>query len=270
MSKTVTLWVMASVITVVTAAYQRLTGPTYPVSGTTWFEGALVTYRFDRSHGGTSGAPVNISIDEPDIRGTVLWKRFRSSDDWQMMVMSREQDELTATLPSLPPAGKILYQIRLERNDAVMLLPPEPVVIRYKGEVPLWILIPHVMVMFGAMLVSTRTGLEYFRDRPSYTVLIRWTLGLLFAGGLILGPLVQFYAFDAWWTGWPYGTDLTDNKTAIAFLIWVGAAVALRRSQKPGGWIVAASVVMLIVYLIPHSLFGSELDFTASADPGGQ
>lgn len=270
MNKPVLLWILAIVLTMATAVYQRMTGPTYALSGTTWFEDVLISYRFERSHGGTSGAPVNVTTDEPDVRGTVLWKRFKSHDDWQKLAMKREGAVLTAVLPAQPPAGKLLYQIRFERHDATMLFPPDPVVIRYKGEVPLWILIPHVIAMFGAMLFSARTGLEYFSVRPTYDRLLWWTLGFLFVGGLILGPLVQLYAFDAWWTGWPFGTDLTDNKTALAFLVWVGAAVALKRSKKPGRWILAASMIMLLVYLIPHSLFGSELDFTTAADPGGQ
>ena len=267
LNKNAVLWITAFVVTAMTALYQRMTGPTYPLSETTWFEGAVVRYRLERSHGGDSGAPVSVSVDEANVQGTVVWKRFKSRDDWMEIAMKREGDALTAVLPHQPPAGKLLYRIRLSRGDASAEFPQEPVIIRYKGEVPLWILLPHVLVMFSAMLFSTRTGLEYFRRPPSYTMLVRWTVGLLFFGGLILGPLVQLYAFDAWWTGWPFGTDLTDNKTAVAFLIWAGAAVALKRSRKPGPWILAAALVMLIVYLIPHSLLGSELDYTAAADP---
>lgn len=264
-----TLWALASVITVVTAAYQRLTGPTYPVSGTQMFEGTLITYRLDRSHGGSSDASVSLTVDEPNIRGTMLWKRLNSQDEWKGVAMRRQDGALTAALPYQLPAGKLLYQIRLERNDASMYIPIEPVVIRFKGDVPLWILIPHVLFMFGAMLLSARTGLEYFHQQPSYNVFVLWTLGMLFVGGLILGPLVQLYAFDALWTGWPVGTDLTDNKTAIAFIVWAASAVMLKRSKQPGLWVVAAALVMLIVYLVPHSLFGSELDYSA-AGSGGQ
>jgi hypothetical protein len=232
------------------------------------FEGTLITYRLDRSHAGSSDAAVSLTVDEPNIRGTMLWKRVNSRDDWQGVAMHRQNGELTAALPYQPPAGKLVYQIRLERNDASMYIPSEPVLIRFKGEVPLWILIPHVFFMFGAMLWSTRAGLEYFHQSPSYNALVLWTTVMLFVGGLILGPLVQLYAFDAWWTGWPVGTDLTDNKTAVAFLMWAIAAVMLKRSQKPGSWVLAAAVVMLVVYLVPHSLFGSELDYATSAAPG--
>jgi len=89
-------------------------------------------------------------------------------------------------------------------------------------------------------------------------------------GGMILGPIVQKYAFGAYWTGFPWGYDLTDNKTLIMWVVWIAAAGALgwkARDAAPG-WrarftVLAAAVVMTGVYLIPHSLRGSQLDYDA-------
>ena len=74
-----------------------------------------------------------------------------------------------------------------------------------------------------------------------------------------MGPLVQKYAFDELWTGVPFGWDLTDNKTLIAFIAWV-IAYLFNRKQESRYWVVAAMVVTLVVFSIPHSLFGSQLD----------
>ncbi|MBI4877207.1 MAG: hypothetical protein HY822_21445, partial [Acidobacteria bacterium] len=93
-----------------------------------------------------------------------------------------------------------------------------------------------------------------------------WTVGFLLVGGMILGPVVQKYAFDAFWTGWPFGHDLTDNKTAVAFVAWVGAWVASARSRNPRRWMVFAALVTLAVFLIPHSVLGSELDYSKMPD----
>ncbi len=79
---------------------------------------------------------------------------------------------------------------------------------------------------------------------------------------MILGPIVQKYAFDAYWTGWPFGQDLTDNKTLAAFVLWVAAYFQVKFNPKKRGWVIAAAVLLLAVYLIPHSMFGSEIDFT--------
>jgi hypothetical protein len=85
----------------------------------------------------------------------------------------------------------------------------------------------------------------------------------LFIGGLILGPIVQQYAFGAFWTGWPFGHDLTDNKTIIAFIFWAIALFqVMKKKPKAGIWVIVATIVMLAVYLIPHSVLGSEIDYT--------
>ena len=97
---------------------------------------------------------------------------------------------------------------------------------------------------------------------------LAWTtLGLMTVGGMILGPVVQKYAFGAFWTGWPFGYDLTDNKTLIMWIVWVFAALVLWKRRTPRDWaargaVLVAAVVMMVVYLIPHSLRGSELDYS--------
>lgn len=255
------LWVVAFILTVFSAYYQRVTGPTYPLSGHAEIGGKEVTYRFDRSHGGTDDAVVRLTVSN-SARGTLLWKRLKAGDPWTEVEMRREGESLSGSLPVQPPAGKLEYFIRLEAGESAAIVPGEgPVVIRFKGDVPAPILIVHILAMFGGMLLSLRTALESFRPTPSYGALARWTLAFLFVGGLILGPIVQKYAFDAYWTGWPFGMDLTDNKTLLAFLGWAVAAYAIRTSTHPERWAWGAAVVTLVVFMIPHSVLGSELNY---------
>jgi hypothetical protein len=169
---------------------------------------------------------------------------------------------LKAEMPLQPVAGKLMYRVEIQKGDQTVTLPgPDPIVIRFRGDVPVLVLILHLIAMFGAMLFAARAGLEYFSKEPKLRKLTYWTIGFLFVGGFILGPLMQYYSFNAWWTGWPFGTDLTDNKTAIALVAWIVAAAALSRSKKPARWSLGAAIIMFAVYLIPHSVLGSELDY---------
>lgn len=261
MRRSITLWGVAFVLTVISAYYQRVTGPTYPLSGTTGIGGSAIDYRLERSHGGTDDAVVSITAGEP-VLGTLVWRRFKSGDPWTEEEMRREGESLSASLPVQPHAGKLEYFVRLRSDASTVIVPgKESVVIRFKGDVPGFILIIHVLAMFGGMFFSLRTALESFRPVPAYGGLVRWTLALLLVGGLILGPVVQKYAFDAYWTGWPFGTDLTDNKTLVAFLGWAAAAFALRKGAHPGRWVWGAATLTLVVFLIPHSVLGSELKY---------
>jgi hypothetical protein len=262
MKRPVLLWIIAFILTVLTAGYQRMTGPTYPLSGEVILNGKPVKYSLDRSHGGAEDHQIKIKTDDEKISGILEWKRYKTSDDWQSVEMKNGNGYLTGNLPHQPPAGKLMYKVTLEKNsEKVLLNNHTPVIIRFKGDVPIFIIIPHVILIFMAMLFSTRTGLEFFNKEPNYIKLAYWTFGLLILGGMIFGPIMQKYAFGAFWTGVPFGIDLTDNKTLIAVIGWIIALVAIKKSANPKWWIIFASVLMLIIYLIPHSVLGSELDY---------
>jgi hypothetical protein len=263
MKKSILLWLIAIVLTLLTAAYQRMTGPTYPISGEAVIGGELVKYSLDRSHGGEGDHQININVNDETISGKLFWKRYKTNDEWASVEMKNHDEKLIAFLPHQPPAGKLIYHILLQNDEEQVTLPPAgEVVIRFKGDVPVFILIPHIIFIFGAMLLSTRTGLEYFNKEPKYKNLVLTTYFFLILGGLVFGPITQLYAFGALWTGFPFGYDLTDNKTLIAFIGWTIAVIALFKSQKPVRWIIFAAVLMFIIFLIPHSLLGSELDYS--------
>jgi hypothetical protein len=172
-----------------------------------------------------------------------------------------EEKGFFAQIQMQPAAGKLQYYVELtDSRGTNTLFRDEPVVIRFKGTVPGYVLAPHVLLMFVAMLFSTLAGLMSIVKYPQYKKYAVWTLVLLFFGGMILGPLVQKYAFGELWTGVPFGWDLTDNKTLIAFLFWILAVVMNRKKDRPL-YTALAAFILLLVYSIPHSLFGSELDY---------
>jgi hypothetical protein len=264
---TILLWVVAFVVTVASAAYQRRTGPTYPVSMELALDGAKLTATLPRTHPGEGDAEVRIAGAESGLAGTLVWRRYRSHDPWLEVPLEREGDELVGRLPHQPPAGKIQYWLRFRRGEAEARFPEKgeeaPVIIRFRGDVPAPVIILHVFFMFAGMLVSTRAGLQALRPGAPTRKLAIAAAGLLFMGGMIFGPIMQKYAFGAYWTGWPVSHDLTDNKTLIAMIAWVIALIAGRKGRDARYWVLAASVVTFAIFLIPHSVRGSELDYTA-------
>ena len=263
MKQTVLFWILAVVITLVSLVYQRVTGPTYPVSGTAQLNGKSSEYKFNRSYDGPDNAPVQVKTDDQSITGILFWKRYKTDDQWTQVPLTFADGTLNGELPHQPVAGKLMYRVELQQGDRRVSLPGnEPIVIRFRNPVPIWIIIPHVLAMFGAFLFSARAGLEFFSKEPKLKNLISLTLGFLVVGGFILGPLMQYYSFNAWWTGWPFGSDLTDNKTAAALIAWVVAALMLGKAKHPTRWALAASIITLVVYLIPHSVLGSEFDYS--------
>lgn len=264
MKRSVLFWILAVIITLLSAYYQRVTGPTYPLSGKISIDNKDIKYHLARSHTNTDDCVISVDTKDGTLSGILEWKRFKADDEFTKVEMTNKDGILSATLPKQPPAGKLQYRIILNKNNNSFEIPTEQkyVVVRYKAEVPLFTLIPHIFAMFGTMLLSTRAGFEVFSQEPRLKLYTYWTIVFLIPGGMILGPLTQYFAFGALWTGFPFGIDLTDNKTLIALIGWVIAAFMLKRSKKPGWWVLGASILLFIVYLIPHSVLGTELDYS--------
>lgn len=260
--KNALLWILAIVLTLSIVIYQRTTGPTYPTKGDLQIGSEVIEYKFLRSHDTEINAPVIVNVNDQSITGKLTYKRFKSHDEWTTVEMRREQGKLISKLPFQPAAGKIEYHVSLFKDGKEYKMNDEPVIIRYKGAVPRPILIPHIFFMFISMLFGLRAALEAIFQGDDNRFFVGVTLVTLFLGGLILGPIVQKYAFDAYWTGWPFGHDLTDNKTLVTFLFWLFAYYKLRKNPMNRVWPIVAAVVMLAVYIIPHSVLGSEIDHT--------
>jgi hypothetical protein len=241
-------WVIALVITLASAYYQRISGPTYPETGIH----NNVSYKFERSHSTSSDQLVEIPVTAPGTEAYLYWKRFKTNDDFTVENMQLENSIAKAYLPVQPPAGKLEYFIKIKRDNDESRFPAEHnVVTRFKGDVPL----------FLAMLFSVRTCIEALLKEGSLYKLTLYTLVTLFLGGMIFGPITQLYAFGALWTGIPFGYDLTDNKTLMALIGWIIAGYKVYKNKNPKFWVIAAAILMFIIFLIPHSMFGSELDY---------
>jgi hypothetical protein len=262
------LWVLALLITAASSVYQRVTGPTYPFRGCAVVAGQQVKFKLPRSHGGPGDAEIRLHVPDPGISGTLKFQCFRSYDAWTTQSMWREGESLVARLPHQPPAGKLEYKITLDAagGDPVTLT-PDPVVLRFRGDVPEVVLVLHVAGMVLAMLLSARAGLEALVRGPRTYPLAVWSAVSMVLGGLVLGAMVQKAAFGAYWTGWPLGQDLTDNKTLAAAILWLVAVWRTARNKTSRGWVLAACLCALVIWLIPHSVLGSELDCTPTRAP---
>ncbi|MEI6275827.1 MAG: hypothetical protein WCP08_07545 [Prolixibacteraceae bacterium] len=253
------IWIFAVILTISAAIYQRLTGPTHPQRTQISISGQTYKFKLLRTFDGDGDCPITVTMPDTEVAGTLEYRIFPQKVDFTKLAMTRDGANISASLPHQGMAGKLEYKIVFNKgNEQFVLNNGTPTVIRFKGYVPNFILIPHILIMFLAMLFSNVAGIFALFKIPSMKML-KITLGTIFIGGLIMGPLVQKYAFNELWAGVPYGWDLTDNKTLIAFIAWV-IAYLFNRKQESRYWVVAAMVVTMGIFSIPHSLFGSQLD----------
>jgi hypothetical protein len=259
--KWIILWTMALLITLIAIFYQNRTGPTHPKRiELRLAEEKEYFFKLPRSHGGESNCMIELEIPDTVITGEIHFRRFPTNEDWQVTGLVRRNEKLVTFLPHQPPAGKLEYYLLLKHAGQVFRVPyGEQVVIRFRGDVPAGILIPHASLMFVSMLLSNLVLLLALFNFRQYRLYGWITTVTLLIGGLVFGPLVQKYAFGQLWTGFPLGLDLTDNKTLIAFVFWLIAVLGnVKRDRRY--LTVLAALVMLVIFSVPHSARGSELD----------
>jgi hypothetical protein len=258
-------WFLAFIITMGAAFYQRTTGPTYPKSEQVIVNNRKYDLKLDRSLSLDRPSDIKLAITDSTATARLWFRRYPTNDEYRSVdfnyVTSKRFRGFTAAIPQQPAAGKLQYYFEItDTGGTKTYLKEKPVIIRFKGGVPAYIMIPHILLMFVAMLFSTLAGLLAIGKNPQFRKYTNLTLILFTAGGLFLGPVVQYMAFGDLWTGIPFGWDLTDNKTLIAFAFWVLAVIMNRKKERPL-YTVLAAVILLLVYSIPHSLFGSELNY---------
>jgi len=174
--------------------------------------------------------------------------------------------------------GKLYYYFDLTDSTGGSLATFEqvdssPFLFKYIGEVPPLVLITHIVFIFATVFCVAMATVHAFpliaggTDSRPLAVFMFWAMVTCFLGCYPFGFPMNYYAFDCYWEGVPFGTDATDNKTQLLFVYLLFAALTAVGSLTGGkfgrdlyspralGWIGLSTFgVMLFIYLIPHSI----------------
>jgi hypothetical protein len=229
---------------------------------------------------------VAIKIDNPGRKTISVKLRWKSAagnldneDQYNMMPMLFDDSakNYTAQLPLFSKGEKIFYFIEIlgETGEQLIRLPQAkdaPVKVKYEGVVPLYILVPHVLLMFVAIYFATLAVIDAFgiitgNGRLAFMAKnYLWATLAVFFGGYPFGWGMNYFAFGMIWEGIPFGWDFTDNKTQIILLylifLCLSSLGALSKgkwkdnySERTLGWMgIVGYLLVLAIYIIPHSI----------------
>ncbi len=269
--KKILIWVLAIFLALAAMIYQRSTGPTYEYKGQLEYNGKTHKYELLRSQETTQGAKIELPyFDGVNYKATLNYKRYQTKDAITSLDFRLDENkQFIAQLPVQPAAGKMEYFITGLIDGKEFTIPEKGennIVLRYKDPVSDYILVPHVIMMILVIIFGIRAGLGAIFDDGTMR---KWTIAAFSSmtiGGMILGPLVQKSAFGEYWTGFPFGGDFTDNKMLIMWVVWALALAVIgfkpkKKENISRAAVMIAAIVMTLVYLIPHSMGGSTLDY---------
>jgi len=239
--------------------FQRITGPTYPIKGNVKINNSVVRFKFLKSC--TLGDNCEIFF-EGKIEGYVLYKKYRVDENYRKLdfVWDGKKSYVNLKL-NLPKAAKIEYDVFIKNYYDYIKVNNKPVVIRFKGYVPPYFLIPHIIFMYLFFLLSTYLFLKLNFINEFSKKIFYFSFTSFILGGFVFGPIVQYYAFDCFWSGFPYGYDLTDNKTLLTLILWFLPIYFIIKNKPIKKYYNIAYLSLILMYLIPHSLYGSEYKF---------
>ncbi|MDF1543492.1 MAG: hypothetical protein P1R58_00155 [bacterium] len=149
----------------------------------------------------------------------------------------------------------------------------KPFILKYIGHVPTLVLVSHIFFIFASVFMITLASIESFLifrgtgDLAKGMKLFFWATLFMFIGGYPIGFAMNWFAFDGFWEGVPFGTDATDNKTQLIFvylLFMLASGFRSLTASKLGRNVfspkalglfgMGAFLVQLAVNLIPHSI----------------
>jgi hypothetical protein len=182
-----------------------------------------------------------------------------------------------ACLPPMEKGTKLKYWIAVTNVEQTKVRVPADDgkfgVLKYKGEASKLVIVAHVIFMFAAfffMVMSTLAAVDILRGREDKTNAVRaarWVLVTTFIGCWPLGFILNYQTFGPLWEGFPFGYDITDNKTQVIFVLWlvsmllawgsfIGKGEERDRLGRTGLAlaIIVCFVLSLALFILPHSL----------------
>lgn len=226
-----------------------------------------------------SGCPAISLRIVPDetIESFILYTVVGEEGTRRVNMVHTGEGRWEAYLPVIEKGGRVLYALTIHGDEGgTVRLPGEEgsfLLVKYKGKVSPVVLTLHIIFMFGAFyfmiqsLWSAINILSTGKGKRSAVSNVRWVLVCTFIGGWPLGFILNYQAFGPIWEGFPFGYDITDNKTQLIFIFWLislllvwGSFIGKGEEKDLLGTrgfalaVLLSYIVSLFLFIVPHSL----------------
>ena len=276
--------VVAILFTLLLLAFTRKTTAVRSVHLTVQQEGILIDHHTVPKQMGDEIPVMSAKVEgASEVR---LVYRIGEDGQYQSVTMSRRAEEenvFEASIPLHPKGMKAWYYLEAVdqcQDGQVKVTLPEPnsgqikpIRHKFEGEVPAYIIVPHILSIFAAIFFATLTlfsAIDLKRGKGSLKRSVRLclaTLILLFVGFIPFGWAMNYFAFGVLWEAFPFGRDVTDNKSQIMFLFWLVTLITVKGTLWGKGegknlithrgystLVIVSFVATMIILAVPHSL----------------
>lgn len=250
MKHSLILWSSALLLTFLTGYFESGTSEYYPVTGTIGIDEKKVSYRFEKIFNDKGDYSFIIRTDNPDIEAFVKWKK-EGENNWKTIPMKMEGNALLADIPRQDAGKKILHYAEIVKDGKTYTVPHKPVKLIFYGYVPSMISFLSSFALLGGLLLSFRTGLEYFNDNQKIKKLTLFTTGFFFVYSIAVTPLRKSYELDVINKKVVPINSLFDLQSILLFFLWItGMIVVFKvKNPKPAALVFAFITVVIFLYV---------------------
>jgi hypothetical protein len=251
MKQSIILWLGAFVITFLFAFWNRFSSPEYPITGSFGINMKSVTFKFDKVYRGNDSYKIIIKTDTDSLNGRILWRKNGSNSGWNTAPMNFSDKTLSGKIPHEPPSTIIDYRVKVWKGENVFYLPQSGMVtLKYLGNVPPSIMGFYFLTLYLALLLSVRTGLDYFNENQKIKKLSLFTVMIWIANVMVFNPVKRSYELSSRiGTAILPITELFDFRHLLLLIIWILGIVLIFNIKNYKIWAGIITVAILIAFL---------------------
>jgi hypothetical protein len=274
---------IAFIFTLVLLVFARKTTTVQSVHKTVEKSGILIDHNTVPKKVGEGDAVIPVKVigaNEVKLFYRIGEEELQAVD---MGLKEGENDVFVASIPYHKKGTQAWYYIEAQKQigDAKLTvsLPDKnspnykPILLKFEGDVPPYIIVSHVFCNFAGIFFSVLaifSTVDLMRGKSTLkksVIFSLFTFIFLFTGFLLVGSALNYFAFGVMWEAFPFGSDITDNKSQIILFFWVVTLFLVKGtilgknpsqnlvSEKTYSFMVIISfVVTVVMYLIPHSI----------------
>ena len=233
MKQTSILWLSAIIITLIAGYINSITTLHFPAVGKVGIEGKKVTYVLKRRITSTDNYTALIKSDMGGLNGFIEWNKASQNQQYPDIPFVEKDNTLIAKLPDCSPNEFVNYRVVFTRGNKTIFIPSSTfITAKAVGSIPLLLKILFTATLFGGIVVSTRTGLGFFRADENFRKPAFITAGLMFVNALLLTPFYKFYESGAASIHDIPLTQLFIPNTIIILIGWAAVSSILIKNPK--------------------------------------
>ena len=252
MKQNIILWLGAIVITFLSGYVESVTSSDYPITGTIGVDGKKLSYKLDKAATPEEGLDIILRTDVDSVTGQLEYKVVNSNSDWIKNPLEVSYKTLKINLHIEKDVKQLKYRVRIFTKDRDILIQEknQPVLLNVKGKVPGMVNTFFYLFLFGGLLFSTRTALDYFNEKEKIKKLSLLTFILFCSSVIIFFPLKKIYEMQSLGSKIIPIAGLVDTPLLIITVVWLAATILVFNIKNYKIIPMIAAIITLILFQI--------------------